>query len=309
MRVKDFSKRKLVGKVLQLGAGRQSSGIVEMIVEGDLPPVDLVVFADTGDEPQWVYDQVSYLQKRLGRIGIPLTIALQSIGICEAIKSGERFASVPMYTGFRGQKKGILRRQCTHEYKIIPAQDVVLNWLLERGHAKRRAGDGVRRVSPKVYIEQWYGIATDEMYRAKERGANWQKCRYPLIEIGFSTEHTLDYIKGLGLPVPKKSSCRICPYHDDEHWLDLKVNHPEDFEHACLFDEWLRSDAAKLTRIVKGMRQEVWLHPSCIPLREVDFAERIAKKKSKISAIQLRLFDEELAFGTCGGEGAFSCFS
>jgi hypothetical protein len=60
------AERETVASFLHLGAGVQSSTIVEMIVEGDLPPVDAVIFADTGNEPKWVYEQVDYLKSRLG---------------------------------------------------------------------------------------------------------------------------------------------------------------------------------------------------------------------------------------------------
>lgn len=299
-----IAEQQLVGKVFHLGAGRQSSIIAEMIVEGDLSPVDLVIFADTGDEPQWVYDQVTYLRERLESVSIPLDIVHgkhPAGGICEAIKSGLRFASVPMFTGLPGQKKGMLRRQCTYEWKILPAQNRILDWLLANDHAKRRKGDGRRRVNSKVYIEQWFGIAIDETYRAKERGAKWQKAVYPLIDKKISTKEGLRYLEKLGLPIPKKSSCRICPYHDDGYWLDLKINYPEDFAHACSFDRWLRSEKADLPQMIRGLRQEVYLHSSCYPLEEVDFvkgAERL---------LQRQLYEEQLDTGKC--EGAYSCFS
>ena len=52
---------------LSCGAGVQSGTIVEMIVEGELPMPDLIMFADTGDEPQYVYDHVKYLKTRRKR--------------------------------------------------------------------------------------------------------------------------------------------------------------------------------------------------------------------------------------------------
>lgn len=309
-KIKCFEKRILVAKVLLLGAGRQSSGITEMIVEGDLPRIDFAIFADTGDEPDWVYRQVLYLDGRLASVGIPLIIVKKEGGMVFAAKApGSRFASMPIYTGVRGKKMGILRRQCTNEWKIIPSESYIRQWMLEHGHAFRRK-DNARVVKRNVYIEQWYGIATDELYRMGERGPNWQKSVYPLIDKGWTTDNCLDYLKSKKLPIPKKSSCRVCPYHGDEHWLDVKTNYPSDFEHACAFDEWLRSPAAKLSKTMKGLRQECYLHVSCLPLSEVDFEERIAKKKrGGVSRFQVELFAEEMASGKCGTDGGFSCMS
>lgn len=54
-----------------------------------------------------------------------------------------------------------------------------------------------------------------------------------------------------GWAVPKKSSCVFCPYHSDEFHADLKTNHPEDFEKACLADEALRRFSRRPLREVK----------------------------------------------------------
>jgi hypothetical protein len=72
--------RQKVARFLHLGAGVQSSTLVEMVVEGELEPVDYVLFADTGDEPPWVYKQVVYLTNRLSTVNIPLIITRNSWG-------------------------------------------------------------------------------------------------------------------------------------------------------------------------------------------------------------------------------------
>lgn len=302
--------RELVGKVLQLGAGRQSSAIAEMVVEGELPRIDLAVFADTGDEPSWVYKQVWYLAERLESVGIPLVVVQKKNargGIVEHAKTNQhyRFASMPLFTGFPGEPHGILQRQCTKEWKVEPCGDYVRGWLLERGYAYRRSGGG-RVVKPSVYIEQWYGIAADELYRVKRRGPGWQQAVYPLVKLGLKTADIMKWYRRRGLPVPRKSSCRVCPYHDDQYWLMLKTRHPEDFAHACEFDEWLRSDEARyLNRMVDGREQQCYLHRSCIPLREVDFQAEIERKRQgKVHPLQQELFGS-----TCSTDGGFSCFS
>lgn len=304
--IHDYSQRELVARVLHLGAGRQSSCIAEMIVEGDLPRVDLVIFADTGDEPSWVYEQVWYLGGRLAGVNIPLMIVNRKDGrgIIEAAQfPGARFAKMPLYTGERGCKQGILQRQCTKEFKIEPGDDQVRAWLLERGHAKMNK-TGARCVSRKVYIENWYGISADETYRAGKRGPGWQKAVYPLINMGMRTADCIRYLQEHGLRVPKKSSCIVCPYHDDEYWLDLKMNYPIDFEHACTFDDWLRSDAAK--QKIKSLRQDCWLHVTCIPLREVDFVARIEnRRRGPVSPFQTEL----IVGATCATDGGYSCMS
>lgn len=48
-----------VVRVLSLGAGVQSSAIALMIAEGEIEPVEFAVFADTGAEPDRVYQRGS----------------------------------------------------------------------------------------------------------------------------------------------------------------------------------------------------------------------------------------------------------
>src|SRR3990172_2835236 len=84
-------------KYQSLGAGLQSSTITEMIVEGELEPVDIVMFADTGDEPKYVYEQVEYLRGRLQAVNIPL-VTVNAGNIIDDIYSHGRFATMPLFT-------------------------------------------------------------------------------------------------------------------------------------------------------------------------------------------------------------------
>lgn len=302
--------RDVVASFLHLGAGRQSSALCEMIVMGDLPRVDAVIFADTGNEPSWVYKQVDYLRERLASVNIPLFVNVKpnSKGLVEDLKNGAslRFATMPLYslnpvTG----KRAILRRQCTNEYKILPNDDFILDWLIENGYAKRNKA-GARRVNRNIKTLHLYGISADESYRAGKRGQAWQEAKYPLIEKQMGVSDCISYLRRNKLPVPKKSSCIVCPYHDDAYWFDLSENAPDEFEQACLFDEWIRSDDAKLYGNFRGIKDILFLHSSCEPLRSIDFKARIEAKKSK----QMDMFAAEIIDGkVCATDGGFTCMS
>lgn len=302
--MREEKKRVLVGKVLHLGAGVQSSCLAEMIVEGELPRVDLVIFCDTGNEPAWVYTQVSYLKTRFASVNIPFIIKKKAgLGIIDdAKRTDHRFASMPLFTRDSATGRiGRLRRQCTTEYKVLPSNDYLREWLLERGYAYRRKNQS-RVVKNNIYIENWYGISSDETYRAGKRGPGWQQANYPLIERGMSRQGCVEWLKSHKLPVPKKSSCKVCAYHDDAYWLWMAADYPGDFEEVCQFDDWLRSPEAKAQRQIKGLRQSCYLHQSCIPLREVDFT---ASKRRNISPFQRELIEG----ATCSTDGGFTCMS
>lgn len=265
----NFTKKKRVARILHLGAGRQSSCIAEMSADGVLPPIDFAIFADTKNEPPWVYDQVDYLSTRM-----PVVVVERSSGgILEDTKNGiGQFASMPFYTKDDNGNVGRLKRQCTSEYKIEVINDYLRDYFIERGYGKI-AKDGSRRISRDVYVESWFGISFDEIERLKDRATSWQKDVYPLIDRRMSVSDCLQYLETNGHPIPQKSSCIICAFHDDDYWLDLAENHPEVFAVACEFDDWLRSDEAT-KRITVGLKSDVYLHRSCVPLREVDFASQ-----------------------------------
>ena len=56
--------------VLNLGAGVQSSVVLLMSLEGELPPIDHAIFADVGWEPSAVYRQLDWLQGKAEAAGV-----------------------------------------------------------------------------------------------------------------------------------------------------------------------------------------------------------------------------------------------
>jgi hypothetical protein len=265
--------RNEVARFISLGAGVQSSTLVEMYVQGDLgdKPLDGVIFADTGDEPEWVYKQVNYLSERLKTTPTPLVIVSTGSLIDDIMTGKKRFASMPLWviskdTGL----PGMLRRQCTSEYKIQPIRSYILNWLLERDHAhivSRPSRPANRRVKPGTLVTQHIGISLDEFERAcqSERDPKWVHNDYPLISKRMRREDCVKYLQERGLRVPNKSSCKRCPYHDDPYWLSLP---PNDFEEACVFDDWIRTPEGRKRLNISGL---AYLHRSCQPLRAVVF--------------------------------------
>lgn len=271
--------RRLVARVLHLGAGLQSSTLAEMVIAQVLPQLDLVIFSDTGDEPRHVYEQVKYLEQKLTHFDISLAIVRASdYGIVHDLTQGTgRFASMPLFTrDIQTGKIGRIKRQCTSEYKIKPSNHYLLDWMLDRGYAKR-AKDNSRRVNQDIYIESWFGFSKEEFYRMR-RGSlpQWQKQVCPLIDMRMTRYDCKQWLIGRGLRVPRKSSCRVCPFRTDAEWLHMKLHEPNDFEHACQFDDWLRSDDAA-ERFTMNLRNPVFLHQSCTPLRDIDFNAKKAQ--------------------------------
>ena len=85
-------------QILSLGAGVQSTCMALMAARGELPPVDAAIFADTGAEPQRVYDHLDWLE---GELPFPVHRVMWKDGLLENLKesiAGRRFAGAPFIT-------------------------------------------------------------------------------------------------------------------------------------------------------------------------------------------------------------------
>lgn len=260
--------------ILNLGAGVQSSVIALMAEHGEIEKPDCAIFADTGWEPNHVYEWLDWLEDKLS-----FPVYRVSHGNLredlERYTKGERCASVPFFTETNQPgREGRLRRNCTRDYKIDPIKRKI------RGLLGLKKGQRV-----KAKIVQWIGISMDEINRMKPAQEPWVETRWPLIEKGMTRNDCLFWMTKNNLPLPKKSSCIGCPYHNDATWRDMKMNHPEEWEDAIKVDQMIRNG-------VRGTKQKLFLHRSLIPLEDIDF-------RNLEDMGQLNMFDEECE-GICG---------
>lgn len=273
-------------RALSLGAGVQSTTMALLAAHGEIGPMpDCAIFADTGWEPRAVYDHLAWLMS--GNL-LPFPVHIVSAGNLRialmAASTGERWASIPAFTktvtpaGTElpvfdeddegelievGRRRtatetvsiGMIRRQCTTEFKIVPIRRKV-----------RQLAGLTRRRSPTVpVVEQWIGISTDEAMRAKPSFEPWQIKRFPLIEMRMSRCDCLAWLRRHGYPDPPKSACIGCPFHDNARWRTMRDHDEEAWADAVAADRALRSG-------LRGIRGEVFLHRSCVPLDQADLS-------------------------------------
>lgn len=238
--------RKIVMTYLSLGGGVQSGTLAEMMVNGDLPKADYIVFADTGDEPQYVYDYVDYLRKRIEGAGIEFHRVgnrnLYDDVMNAETRGGDGFVPIPVY-GFVDGKKSVMRRACTYNYKIHPIEQLARKKLLEYGFAKESTDNRVyvhRSVAAKVLI----GISLDEYQRMRTSRTPFIVNEYPLIDRKMTRQDCINYLHERDLPIPGKSSCRFCPYHEPDYFLKMKQSEPKDFDAVVDLDRSLRDERA-----------------------------------------------------------------
>lgn len=293
-------------RALSLGAGVQSTTLALLAAHGEIWPMpDCAIFADTGWEPKAVYEHLDWL--RSPNV-LPFPVHVVSAGNIRdqliRASAGDRWASIPAFTktvtpagadvpvldeGEDGElievatrrtttesvSIGMIRRQCTTDFKIVPIR-----------RKTRELADLTQKRSPSFpVVETWIGISTDEIIRAKPSFEAWQIKRFPLIERRFSRRDCLAWLRRHGYPAPPKSACIGCPFHDNARWRHMRDNDPEAWADAIEVDHGLR-------RGLRGIRGDVFLHRSCVPLEEADLS-------TAADHGQLDLFGNECE-GMCG---------
>tara|TARA_R110002020_G_scaffold3723_1_gene16447 strand:- start:682 stop:1614 length:933 start_codon:yes stop_codon:yes gene_type:complete len=277
--------RKVDLRVLSLGAGVQSSTILFKILQGEIEPVDVAIFADTGNEPKEVYTWLEYLKDQVGE-NFEIRIVRNPKGtgdIVEDLKQSDGYhASIPVYVKNKEGNVANLMRTCTEQYKIKPIRDEI----------KRILGYDVNQRLRKQAVEVVMGISLDEITRVKEPRAEWMIHCYPLIGSNITRDDCKHWMRHNGYPTPPRSACIICPYHSYKEWHNLQQNYPEEFAQAIEFDEYLRT--TKTSNFVNKIKAkgdaELYLNKAGA-LKDIDLY-------AKVDA-QSNLFEDECD-GYCG---------
>lgn len=244
--------------VISLGWGTQSWALAAMSALGVLPKVDLAIHADTGRERSTTYDFAERWTPWLEERGIPVVTVRPSratgpVGEWPGVY-------IPAFTA----GGGMLRRQCTYDWKIAP----IRRWLQQH----REGGQ----------VELWIGITFDEVQRMKDSDVKYITHRHPFLERErpLRRSDVVMWLQQNGLEVPDRSACYMCPYQSNREWRSVKER-PEDWQKAVAFDEAIRE---------KRPPFPLYLHASRQPLVQIDLDPQ---------RDQMPLFDNECE-GMCG---------
>lgn len=265
--------------IISLGAGVQSSTMALMAAAGEITPMPIAaIFADTQAEPKSVYTWLDWLEKQLPfpvhRVSkgdlrqVALTIRNKKDGSGTWAKT-----VIPTYIANRDGSRGIVQRQCTYDFKMLPII---------------REGKRILKLSGASNVIQWIGISLDEIHRMKESREKIIMHRWPLVDAGMKRRDCLAWMESHGFPTPPRSACTFCPYHSDSEWRRLRDESPEEFSSVVAFELELQS----VKRKTDNMRGVPFLHNSLKPLSEVDFSTEEERG-------QLNMFNNECE-GMCG---------
>lgn len=258
-------------RVLSLGAGVQSSTLLWMMIEGEIPKADHAIFSDTGWEPKAVYEHLDYLRGLMEKAGIEFHMVSHG-----NIKT-DGLADLPWFLRGEGGDKGILRRQCTARYKLDPI----------RRKQRELVGLQPGQRSKEHLLTTVIGISWDEAHRMKDPFYNWMTNEYPLVDRKITRADCIKWAEEHGYPRPPRSSCLGCPFHSNKEWLHIRTNFPEEFEETCRVEEEFRATGKLGSNIIS----EPFLHSQRVPLREAILTES--------DRGQMSMFGEECE-GMCG---------
>jgi hypothetical protein len=237
--------------VISLGAGVQSSAMLLMSDRGLIERADYAVFSDTQAEPKEVYEWLNFLKSL---VDIPVHIVTKG-SLEDDMFNGKHFASVPFFSKMPDGRIGMLRRQCTYEYKIQPMHEFV------RREIGCKKGERVKKYGR---VKMMIGISRDEVQRMKPSREKWIDHEFPLIDLSYRREDCIRYVEAKTGRTPPRSACIFCPYHNDKEWDRLNKNDPESMFRAIVYEKKLQ----KLTR----WKGAAYLHRSCEPLEKVKFS-------------------------------------
>ena len=240
-------------KVISLGLGIQSTAMYLMSSLGHIDLADYAIFADPGAELPDTYELWDSLNDWAKyNNGIPLIKKKKSLyeGIIDS-QNGDRVASIPAFT----ESQGMVRRQCTNEYKI----QVVVQAVRELHGLKKG-----QRMKP---TEMYLGISLDEIQRMKESQLYNIEYKYPLIDKRITRSDCVRFLEERSFHNIKKSSCVFCPYHSNKNWKEIKQNYPEEWGKVIKVDRAIR-DSSK-----RGLSDKLFLHRTLVPISEAYLQE------------------------------------
>jgi hypothetical protein len=235
--------RKNGALIWSCGGGTQSGAMAVLIAEERLARPDLCVMVDTGRERSGTWPFVDgFIRTQLNRVGLELSVVHAApSGLVPLFSEGGDIL-LPGYTTQSGNV-GKLPAFCSGTWKRDVQERYLRSIGIETG-------------------TQWLGISADEVRRMRSQHRPWLKVHYPLIfDVRLKRVDCVALIRAAGWagPIPH-SACWMCANASDQEWLEMRRDWPEDFSAAC-----------ELEIEVRLVDPHFWLHPSCVPLGEVEF--------------------------------------
>lgn len=215
--------------VMSYGGGRQTAGMLAMMMLGELPTPDFVVFADTeGELPETYEYNDQYARPWCDDLGVEF-ITVQQSGSHYGTSLYDyfwKYETVPMP----------FHRMCSEKFKLIPIQ---------RFYKQFRP----------CLINAIIGISADESQRVKDSGLKGVTNQYPLVTRNLTRRDCEAAIIKIGAPLPPKSACYYCPFQHLVRWKRTKTNHPDLIQKVIALES--RASARKAGQAILGHNKPI----------------------------------------------------
>lgn len=228
--------------ILSYGGGVNSTALYFLLRELKRP-IDVVIFADTGNELPATYKTVEQMKKQTREDNVEFVTVNSHLA-----------PSLYEYCWKRRIFPFRLRRFCTVEFKVQPI----------RRYLRKQYGIREGFVS---YI----GIAYDEAHRMKDSPVKYIKNDYPLVDYRITRRGCQRILKENGFKDVAKSGCWFCPFAGRKQWLQLLKENPDLFNQAMALEENGRQNGVyimniplrKLKESMKNQKLLTDFTPSC----------------------------------------------
>ena len=278
--------------ILSCGGGMESTATLALTLYDDrfksIRP-EVVLFCDLGHEWSETYTQIEFIKAICAKEGIQFVTITPEVHRGKR-KFGEQRTWTDIYTFHVDyqvvpgiSQKG--RRLCTELFKIAPIQ----KYLKER--------------YPGEELTILIGFGSDEKNRIK-RGENtvpgWTN-RFPLDEADMCRCKSIEYMRSIDWPVPRRSGCTFCPFSKR---MDIEVQrevYPAAFQKTLALEQanrryndpvspfylfgdkpvekWLASRRVKRVRKCKGCGKVVDL--SLHVFGDTDLRQKFAEMRAR----------------------------
>lgn len=225
-------------QIMSCGAGVQSTGMLAAMTLGILKRPDVVVMVDSGWEKVATLQYLdAVIRPACQRLGVPLEVIRTPVP--SVIDAATGLVLIPAYRKLAGGKRARLRTYCNQRWKVSPIKRFIRSL-------------GARRAT------SWIGISADEKHRTRQPHQQWLRNRYPLVEMGISTDKCRELTKQVGWSPAPRTACVICPLQAQAEWRQMALEYPGDYQRCIGVDDHLEQTEA-----------DVYLHWSLQRLRDI----------------------------------------
>jgi len=192
--------------VLSFGGGINSSALFFYILSKKMP-LDVVIFADTGEEEEHTLKSVEALKNICSKKNIDFVTVRSKLG--------------NLYEHYYKKKvvMSMMKRDCTGKFKISPI----------RKYLRETFG---KQETFTMYI----GIAFDEAHRIRDSDVKYIKNSYPFVYDKINRDGNSLILRQNSF-VASKSGCKGCMYNKKKNWIKMIVENPKEFMRHLVLEE------------------------------------------------------------------------